>query len=169
VKLIARVDDQEHHLELVRDGKSLSVDIDGRVYSLEVHENEDGQCLLLDHSRVYDCRVNPVGLKEPDTFAVALGSGNFQVTLINPKKLRSSQAADHHHSGSAEIKAPMPGKIVRVLVEEGTEVEKGSGIIIVEAMKMQNEMKSPRAGVVKSVNVKPGDTVNAGDTLALIE
>ena len=62
----------------------------------------------------------------------------------------------------------MPGKVVRVHVEAGAAVEKGAGVIVVEAMKMQNEMKSPRAGVVVSVNVKPGDTVNAGDVLAVV-
>ena len=62
----------------------------------------------------------------------------------------------------------MPGKVVRVLVEAGASVEKGTGVVIVEAMKMQNEMKSPRAGVVVAVNVTPGDTVNAGEVLATI-
>ena len=63
----------------------------------------------------------------------------------------------------------MPGKIVRVQIEAGGSVERGTGVVVVEAMKMQNEMKSPRAGVVVSINVKPGDTVNAGDVLAVIE
>jgi biotin carboxyl carrier protein len=69
----------------------------------------------------------------------------------------------------AEILAPMPGKVVRVQTEAGASVEKGTGVVVVEAMKMQNEMKSPRAGVVVSINVKPGDTVNAGQVLAVIE
>ena len=63
----------------------------------------------------------------------------------------------------------MPGKVVRVQIEKGASVEKGAGVVVVEAMKMQNEMKSPRDGVVVSINVKPGDTVNAGDVLAVIE
>jgi len=63
----------------------------------------------------------------------------------------------------------MPGKVVRVQIEACATVEKGAGIIVVEAMKMQNEMKSPREGIVVSINVKPGDTVNAGDVLAVIE
>jgi len=58
---------------------------------------------------------------------------------------------------------------VRVQIEVGAEVEKGAGLVVVEAMKMQNEMKSPRSGVVVSINVKPGDTVNAGDVLAVVE
>jgi biotin carboxyl carrier protein len=56
-----------------------------------------------------------------------------------------------------------------VQTEAGASVEKGTGVVVVEAMKMQNEMKSPRAGVVVSINVKPGDTVNAGQVLAVIE
>jgi biotin carboxyl carrier protein len=63
----------------------------------------------------------------------------------------------------------MPGKVVRVQIEAGAIVEKGDGLVVVEAMKMQNEMKSPRAGVVVSISVKPGDTVNAGDVLAVVE
>ncbi|HYV12715.1 MAG TPA: biotin/lipoyl-containing protein, partial [Pyrinomonadaceae bacterium] len=81
----------------------------------------------------------------------------------------SGQNSDRHHQGVAEIVAQMPGKVVRVQIEAGATVEKGAGIVVVEAMKMQNEMKSPRAGVVVSINVKPGDTVNAGDVLAVIE
>jgi biotin carboxyl carrier protein len=63
----------------------------------------------------------------------------------------------------------MPGKVVRVMVEAGAEVAAGDGIVVVEAMKMQNEMKSPRAGKVLTVNVEVGTTVNGGDVLAVIE
>ena len=70
---------------------------------------------------------------------------------------------------TARIIAPMPGKVVRVLVEAGAEVETGAGIVVVEAMKMQNEMKSPKAGIVATLNVEVGTTVNGGDVLAVIE
>jgi biotin carboxyl carrier protein len=63
----------------------------------------------------------------------------------------------------------MPGKVVRVLVEVGSEVAAGDGIIVVEAMKMQNEMKSPKAGKVVALNIQTGVTVNGGDVLAVIE
>jgi len=63
----------------------------------------------------------------------------------------------------------MPGKIVRVLVEVGARVEAGAGIVVIEAMKMQNEMKSPKAGVVVSINAETSATVNAGDVLAVID
>jgi biotin carboxyl carrier protein len=70
--------------------------------------------------------------------------------------------------GRAAIVAPMPGRIVRVLVADGDEVEAGQGIVVVEAMKMQNELKAPRAGRVTSIGVKPADSVNAGAVLATI-
>jgi biotin carboxyl carrier protein len=63
----------------------------------------------------------------------------------------------------------MPGKVVRVLVEAGQRVEAGSGIAVVEAMKMQNEMKSPKSGTVVRINVEVGVTVNGGDLLAVVE
>jgi biotin carboxyl carrier protein len=63
----------------------------------------------------------------------------------------------------------MPGKVVRLLVEAGQEVEAGHGIVVVEAMKMQNEMKSPKAGIIASINVTVGTTVNGGDLLAVVE
>ena len=65
--------------------------------------------------------------------------------------------------------APMPGKVVRILVAEGDEVEKGKGVLVVEAMKMQNEIKSPKKGVVKKLSAAEGSAVNAGDVLAVIE
>jgi biotin carboxyl carrier protein len=63
----------------------------------------------------------------------------------------------------------MPGKVVRLLVAEGAEIEAGAGVVVVEAMKMQNEMKAPKSGKVVSLNASPGATVNAGDVLAIIE
>jgi biotin carboxyl carrier protein len=67
------------------------------------------------------------------------------------------------------VLAPMPGKVVRVLVEEGQEVEAGAGLVVVEAMKMQNELKSPKKGTVAELRARPGATVNAGDVLAVVE
>ncbi|MBA2621364.1 MAG: biotin/lipoyl-binding protein, partial [Acidobacteria bacterium] len=71
--------------------------------------------------------------------------------------------------GAAEIKTAMPGKVVRVLAVEGAEIKAGDGVLIVEAMKMQNEMKAPKDGIVKEIRVVEGATVNAGDVLAIIE
>jgi biotin carboxyl carrier protein len=71
-------------------------------------------------------------------------------------------------AGPQKVKAPMPGKIVRILVAEKDEVKAGQGIIVMEAMKMQNEMKSPKDGIVEKILAAEGSAVNAGDTLAII-
>jgi acetyl/propionyl-CoA carboxylase alpha subunit len=147
------------------DGGRVKAEVGGRVYDVELREPEPGCYLFLRDAEVHECRVN----KGHDGFDVSLHGRNYVVTIIDPKRLRSGQDADRHHHGLAEITASMPGKVVKVQIEAGAAVEKGSGIVVVEAMKMQNEMKSPRAGVVVAVNVKPGDTVNAGDVLAVVE
>ena len=103
-----------------------------------------------------------------DGNSVSIAGRTFAVEVIDPrrwKRERNHQAGE----GFQNIIASMPGKVIRVLVSAGDAVEAGQGLIVVEAMKMQNEMKSPRDGVVVAINVKPGDTVNAGDVLAVVE
>jgi biotin carboxyl carrier protein len=100
---------------------------------------------------------------------VHVGGRAYGVRFVDPKRLRGARGAAGHDGGRAEIKSPMPGKLVRVLVERGQQVEAGTPLVVVEAMKMQNEMKSPRAGTVTELRVAPGATVNAGDVLAVIE
>lgn len=73
------------------------------------------------------------------------------------------------NSAHASIVAPMPGKVVRVLAATGDSVEAGQAVVVVEAMKMQNELRAPRAGVLSAVNAKPGDSVNAGAVLAVLD
>ncbi len=149
LKVIIGETEEEVALELA--GGRVSARIGARTYELEAREIEDGVYLFFIGNRVVEYRVDD------------------KIKIVDPKRLRSGQNSGGHHHGVAQIVAPMPGKVVRVHVEAGAAVEKGAGVIVVEAMKMQNEMKSPRAGVLVSVNVKPGDTVNAGDVLAVLE
>ena len=165
MKLKAIIADREQELNVQVDGGRVRAEIDGRVYDLELHEPEPGCYLFFRDAEVHECRVT----NAHDGFDVSLHERNYAVTIVDPKRLRSGQDSDRHHHGLAEIIAPMPGKVVRVQIETGATVEKGDGLVVVEAMKMQNEMKSPRAGVVVSINVKSGDTVNAGDVLAVVE
>ena len=158
----------EHEVSLALANDAATADIDGRHYDLEVRELADGQTLLIDGSSVYKCRVESKR-KEHNSFAVTFRGRGYDIKVIDPKRLRSGQTAGAHDHGAAEIVSPMPGKIVRVLAAPGEHVAAGAGIIVVEAMKMQNEMKAPKAGVVISINVAAGATVNAGDLLAVIE
>ena len=168
MKLKARISDAEHALELTRDGSRVVATIDERNYEIEVREIEPGVCVLLWGSRVYECRMRSVDATT-DVVEVDVGQQVFTINLIDPKRLRSSQTAGAQTDGSAHITAPMPGKVVRVLVEVGSHVEAGAGLVVVEAMKMQNEMKSPKAGTVTTLNATPGATVNAGDVLVVID
>ena len=168
MKLKVIAGEREEDLLLKLEAGRILAEIGNRVYTLDVRETGPDSFLFFLNTNVHECRVNERrGSK--DTFDVTLHGRSYQITIVDPKRLRSGQNSDRHHHGVAEIIAPMPGKVVRVHTEAGASVEKGAGVIVVEAMKMQNEMKSPRDGVVVSINVKPGDTVNAGDVLAVIE
>lgn len=92
----------------------------------------------------------------------------FNVEIFDPRELRARSNAAASQ-GRQNIAAPMPGKVVRLLVSAGDAVEPGQGLIVVEAMKMQNEMKSPKAGTVVEVKAKDGATVAAGEILIVIE
>jgi biotin carboxyl carrier protein len=100
---------------------------------------------------------------------VIVGTDRHAIKIADPKRLRGALAFGAHGDGAARIIAPMPGKVVRVLVEVGESIEAGAGIAVVEAMKMQNELKSPKSGTVLTINAEVGATVNGGDLLAVIE
>jgi len=97
-----------------------------------------------------------------------VGSARYSVQVRDPRSLRGrSHAADDQ--GPRKLTAPMPGKVVRVLVGPGAQVDAGAGVLVVEAMKMQNEIKSPKKGTIQKILVSEGTPVNAGDVLAIVE
>jgi biotin carboxyl carrier protein len=104
----------------------------------------------------------------PDGLAMAVKGRLFLVDIVDPRNYSARE-----HAGGApgrqEIRSPMPGKIVRLLVSPGDHVQAGQGLVVVEAMKMQNEMKASREGTVSKVSVSAGDTVTAGDILVILE
>jgi biotin carboxyl carrier protein len=171
MKLKAQLSGKEHEVSLSLTDRAVDVAVDERHYDLQVRELASGEYLLINGSNIYKCRVSgrSGSFAAGQSFAVVLRGRNYEVAVVDPKRLRSGQSAGAHHAGAAEIVSPMPGKIVRVLVQPGDNVEAGAGIIVVEAMKMQNEMKAPKAGTVVSINADEGATVNAGDVLAVIE
>ncbi len=167
MKLTAEIEGQEHALELRRDGARVSTEIDGRRYELEARETEAGAYLFVLGGRVYECRVERGA--RPGEARVSVGGREFSVALSDPRRLRAAGAGGAQGHGRAVVAASIPGKVVRVLVEEGQQVEAGAGVVVVEAMKMQNELKSPKAGTVTGLRARAGATVNAGDVLAVIE
>jgi len=168
IKLKAEVAGKDHQISIQRRESAVLAEVDGRCYTLELRDLGDGEYLLIDDHTVYNCRVDN-SHNHPDHIEISLRGVSYPVKLTDPKRLRSAQSGAEHDKGTAQIVAPMPGKVVRVLVEAGSEVEAGAGILVVEAMKMQNEMKAPKAGQVVSIHAQVGSTVNAGDVLAVID
>jgi biotin carboxyl carrier protein len=169
MKLTAEIDGESREVKIEVDGARVLAEVDGRSYQLEARASRPGAHLLLLDGRVYECRVEADATRRDAAEVHIGGRYSYAVSLTDPKRLRSIQSTGAQTDGTAQIIAPMPGKIVRVLVEEGAQVEAGEAIVVVEAMKMQNEMKSPRAGTVTSLPAQAGATVSAGEVLAVIE
>ncbi|HEX9037824.1 MAG TPA: biotin/lipoyl-containing protein [Ktedonobacterales bacterium] len=139
----------------------------------EVDGARIGHYSLLAGEASYDLFVRDLGIS-PDgagerLFEVTVG-GHTHTMRLRDERSRALQqlTGGGHHSGDAAIRAPMPGLVSRVLAEEGQSVARGQAVVILEAMKMENDLATPRAGVVKSMRVKNGQTVNQGDTLVVI-
>jgi biotin carboxyl carrier protein len=168
MKLKATISGEEYDVRVERHDDRLIAEVDGRQYELESSNPQNNRYVLIHRNRVFNCIIESKS-KQAETFEVRAGNSSYVITLTDPRRLRSERGPAGHHDGAAHIIAPMPGKVVRLLVQAGAEVKTGDGILVVEAMKMQNEMKSPRAGTVTTLNVQQGTTVNAGDLLAVIE
>jgi len=102
-----------------------------------------------------------------EDFAVSVGGRTHRLRLLDERAQR--RAGRGVTDGAKEVRAAMPGKVVAVLVEVGTTVERGQGVLVIEAMKMENEIGAPRAGKVTEVLVKPGQAVESGELLLRIE
>lgn len=167
MKFKVNIDSETLDLEVVCDGERVTARVDGQAYDLEVTQPEPNVYALRDGAKVTEVLVADTA-STAQTSATA-GKKTFEFELINPKRLRGSGVDAAHAAGTVEVKSAMPGKLVRILVEVGAEVKKDDGLLVVEAMKMQNEMKSPKDGIVKEIRSSEGSTVNAGDVLAIIE
>ena len=159
------VDGKPHRLELEGTEGGWQCRLDGQEIKVDaVVTHHDVLSLLVDgHS--YEVKREQTATD----LHMWVGSTRFGVELRDPRSLRARKDGAGDEKGPRKLVAPMPGKIVRVLVTEKSEVEAGQGVVVVEAMKMQNEIKSPKKGVVQKVMVAAGANVNAGDVLAIVE
>jgi len=130
----------------------------------EIVTVEPGVYSVLLNGRSYEARVED----GDDCVIVFIDGHRFEIEIQDPRRW-SRRAGRRGVEGRLNIAAPMPGKVVRVLVAQGDTVEAGQGLLVVEAMKMQNEMKAPKAGRVVSLTAREGATVAAGEVLAAIE
>jgi biotin carboxyl carrier protein len=155
---------KNYQLELGRDASRWSCRLDGLEIEVDAIAVQPGVLSLRVDHESYEVKCEPTA----DDIQVWIGGQCYAAEVRDPRSLRGrARAADHH--GPRKLTAPMPGKIVRVLAREGSEVDAGAGVVVVEAMKMQNEIKSPKKGTVQKILVNEGTAVNAGDVLAIIE
>jgi acetyl/propionyl-CoA carboxylase alpha subunit len=158
------IDGKNFRLELIRAEGGWSCQLDGRSVEVNAVVVCPDVLSLRIGNLAYEVKSERVG----DDLHLWVGSTCFATKIRDPRSLRSrGRSADDH--GPKKITAPMPGKVVRLLVREGDEVNLGAGLAVVEAMKMQNEIKSPKKGRVQKILVSEGSTVNAGDVLAIVE
>jgi biotin carboxyl carrier protein len=130
----------------------------------QIEQVEPGVYSVLLDGRSYEARVEPA----EGGMAVFIDGHRFEIEVRDPRRW-SRQTGKREIAGRLNVVAPMPGKIVRLLVAAGDTVAAGQGLLVVEAMKMQNEMKASRAGRILTVATKEGATVTAGEILATFE
>ena len=169
MKLEADVEGETHTVAIERSGGGLAIALDGRALSIDARSLEGFFASLLIDGKAYEVTAEPEG----DSWRVQVGIDVHTVGFLDP--LRPTRQADNGDTARARSAAgrkvatsPMPGKVARVLVEPGDAVSEGQGLLVVEAMKMENEISSPSAGRVLEIRAAPGDAVEAGAPLVVI-
>jgi biotin carboxyl carrier protein len=166
MKFDVRIDGIELPVELQRDGTRWKIAVNGLATDADAIEITPGVFSILLNGRSHEIRVAP----NPDgSLTIQNGPHEFKAEVADPRAWRGRKHGAVEAEGRQKIVAPMPGKVIRLLVKPGDKVEAGQGLLVVEAMKMQNEVKSPKTGTVEKLAAREGQPVNAGDTLAWID
>jgi biotin carboxyl carrier protein len=158
-------------VSVTRSGESLLVAVDGRRFEVDARHAAGGLTLLVREgdqpARSVDVSVTPRPSGEGSE--VGIDGRTIQASIVPRFGRRGGAAAGAHGQGPQRLTAPMPGKVVRLLVAPGDEVQARQGLVVVEAMKMENELKAARAGRVRDVLVAEGQSVEAGVLLVTVE
>ncbi len=166
MKLVIEIAGQNLETEFtLTNGGTVQLKHDEQTHTAQAAMPEPGLFIVTLNNRVYRCSLD----QQPDgSTEVVVNGQRFPVT-VRDKKHRRGNVSDAAASGKATLVSPMPGKVVRVLCATGDEIVANQGVLVVEAMKMQNEVQTPKAGKVVEIRVSEGQTVNAGEVLAVIE
>ena len=164
---IAKLGEQTYTVDIEETGKSVyRVSVDGNEFLVDGKKTGRTNYSLIVDNRSFEIEVD----NTDDEYRVLVDGRNYHIHLMDERRVRIGGAQSGMElQGRQNVSVPMPGKIVAVLVGEADAVEKGQGLVIVEAMQMENEVRSPIAGAVKEIRVKPGDTVEGGAVLVVVE
>ena len=158
------IDGKTYRLDLQQADGRWSCRVDGRDVEIDAVLARPNVLSMRIANKAYEVKCERVG----SDVHIWVGSRRFFADVRDPRSFRGRvRSADDH--GPKKLSAPMPGKVVRILLHQGDEVDAGTGVLVVEAMKMQNEVKSPKKGTIQKVLVSEGAAVNAGDILAIVE
>jgi len=159
----AQVEGRTIRVEVRNKNQRYEVSLDGRLLEVDLQETGRDFVSLLIEGRSYE-----VGLqKTASGYTVVTPGDTVHVELLD--STRGKGPLKKMVEGRLDVVAPMPGKLIRVLVEVGQEVEPGQGLVVVEAMKMENELTCPRPGKVLDLRVREGQAVEAGAVLLVVE
>ena len=153
-------------VELERAANAWRISLDGKPVEAAAVEIAPNIFSILLNGKSYEIRVTP---SPTGTLTLQTGRTEFTAEVTDPRAWRGRRHGALEAEGRQQILAPMPGKIIRVLVQAGEKVQAGQGLLVVEAMKMQNEIRSPKSGTVERLLVMEGQPVNAGEVLAWVE
>jgi biotin carboxyl carrier protein len=159
------VGDKMHRVELTRSGKEWQCKVDERSMTVNTALTTQGVLSLILDGRSWQIMQETTATETN----IIIGNERFSATLRDPRSLRSRRRDGDGGKGPKKITSPMPGKVIRILAQSGDEVQAGQGVVIIEAMKMQNELKSPKQGKIKKLLVQEGALAEAGQVLAEIE
>ncbi|MFQ5602022.1 MAG: biotin/lipoyl-containing protein [bacterium] len=166
MKYFAKLAGLEHEIEINDSDEQISVSLNGKTTPVEIQRIDGSHIysLIMDgHS--YQLYIEPQG----NSYLVALNGKKYSIAVEDEKarRLKSLIKSEEKHQGEVKIKAPMPGLIVKITVQEGQEIKSGDRLLIIEAMKMENEIRSHVDGRVKKICIAENDSVEK-DVLLMI-
>ena len=164
MKLQIEIRGRKHQVELAQAGERPVWMLDGQRLEADAAAVSPGIYSILINGKSFEVRVERRGGK----LRAITGGREFTMLIWDEREWRRKRAGSVEAEGRQQVLAPMPGKIVRVLVGAGDSVRAGQGLLVVEAMKMQNEIRAPKSGTIDGVRVVEGQTVNAGEVVVIV-
>ncbi|MGB8541136.1 MAG: biotin/lipoyl-containing protein [Candidatus Acidiferrales bacterium] len=165
MKIEIELDGKLRGIEMTHTGERARWTIDGRAIDADAVEVSSGIYSILIAGQSFEARVAP---QRDSELRVSVADREYRASIRNPRKWKRNRGLGAEAEGSQQLRAPMPGKIVVLLLKAGDRVDAGQAIVVMEAMKMQNEIRSPKSGIVERLLVAQGQTVTAGEVVAIV-